>query len=78
MSIVDAEDRHPKLADGPTRRLPVWEMPLVNVGEVYGRAVAYTRSFGLISWRDDASGQRMEWFPADAIHRVERSDRHGR
>jgi len=37
-------------------------MPLVEVDGLYGQAVAYTRSYGLITWRDSDRVQRMEWF----------------
>lgn len=78
MAIIDAERRHPKPTDGPVQRFPVWKTPLVKVNEMYGRAYAWTRSYGLIGWRDDTGQQHYEWFPADLIKRVERSDWHGR
>lgn len=78
MAIIDAEGRHPKPSDGPTHRFPIWDTPLVKVNKMYGKAVAYTRSYGLIDWNDDAGSHHMEWFPADLIQRVGREDWHGR
>ena len=78
MAIIDAEGRHPKPTDGPTHRFSVWNTPLVKVNEMYGCAYAWTKSYGLIGWRDDTGRQHFEWFPAGLIKRVERSDWHGR
>lgn len=77
MAIIEAENRHPKPTDGPTSRFPVWDQPWVKINRMYGRAVAYTRSYGLIAWLDDTRVQHLEWFPADLIQRVSRSDWHG-
>lgn len=78
MAIIDGEGRHPKPTDGPANRFPVWNTPLVKVGEIYGHAYAWTRSYGLVGWRDEARGQHFEWFPGVLIKQVERGDWHGR
>lgn len=44
----------------------------------YGHAYAWTRSFGLVGWRDKAGVQHFEWFSGVVIKRVERGDWHGR
>lgn len=48
MQIIAAEDRHPDRSDGRPHSFPVWKRPLVKVGDLYGRAMAYTRTYGLI------------------------------
>ncbi|GAA5229284.1 hypothetical protein GCM10025779_00970 [Arthrobacter cryoconiti] len=78
IAIVDAESRHPKPSDGDTVRFPAWDQPYVKASRTYGRAVAYTRTYGLIFWLDDSNGKHFEWFPADMIQRVTRDDWHGR
>lgn len=77
MAIADAEDRHPDRSDGPPTRFSIWDQPLVKVRDVYGRAVEYTPSYGLIAWWDDAKAQHLEWFPAGQINRVASKDWHG-
>lgn len=77
MAIIDAERRHPKPSDGQTHRFPHWDQPLVQVNAMYGRAIAYTHSYGLISWVDASRSKHVEWFPADLIKRVSRENWHG-
>jgi hypothetical protein len=76
--IIDAENRHPDPADGKVVSFVRWEKPLVRVGELYGRATAYTPHYGLVEWYDQANKLRCEWFPAADIKRVDREDWHGR
>nr|WP_218063390.1 hypothetical protein [Arthrobacter sp. SDTb3-6] len=78
MEIVAAEDRHPDRSDGKPQRFSPWQQPLVKVGYLYGKAVAYTRSYGLVEWYDPDRTYRIEWFPADQIMRVERAVWHGK
>jgi hypothetical protein len=78
MDIIAAEDRHPDRTDGEPRRFPIWDKPLVKVGDLYGRAVEYTRSYGLIEWYEPDRTYRLEWFPASQIERVERKNWHGK
>jgi len=49
MDIVAAFGHHPDPSDGEPRRFPPWQQPLVRVGDLYGAAVAYTRSYGLVA-----------------------------
>lgn len=78
MEIVAASDRHPDLSDGEPQRFSPWQQPLVKVGELYGTAVAYTRSYGLVAWYEPGRTYRLEWFPAAQIKRVDRQDWHGK
>lgn len=77
MAIIAAEDRHPDKTDGAPTRFSLWDQPFVKVGELYGRAVEYTRSYGLIAWWDESKVYHLEWFPAAQISRVTRKDWHG-
>lgn len=77
IATADAEERHPDPSDGPQTRFNIWNKPLVRVGIVYGHAFAYTRSYGLIGWWDVEGKHHLEWFPANEIQRVKRSEWHG-
>jgi hypothetical protein len=78
MEIVAASDRHPDPGDGEPKRFSPWQQPRVQVGDLYGTAVAYTRSYGLIAWYAEDRSYRLEWFPATQIKRVDDKDWHGR
>jgi hypothetical protein len=78
MTIIAAEDRHPDHSDGTPHRFPIWKKPVVKVGDIYGQAVEYTRSYGLVEWYELDRTYRLEWFPAAQIKRVEQQDWHGR
>ena len=78
LAVDEALARHPKPSDGPPRRFPVWNKPLVKINDIYGEAHAYTRSYGLIGWKDNTGREHLEWFHADQIKRVERENWHGR
>ncbi|WP_133159122.1 hypothetical protein [Arthrobacter glacialis] len=77
LAIIEAEARHPDPGDGPVTRFSIWAKPWVKVGDVYGRAAAYTHSYGLVAWWDETKTHHLEWFPANQIKRVARSDWHG-
>lgn len=77
MEIIAAEERHPDPTDGNPQRFSPWDKPLVKVGEIFGTAVEYTRSYGLIEWHEPDRASRVEWFPASDIKRVDRADWHG-
>lgn len=53
------------------------EAPLVKIGELYGRAISYTRTHGLIEWNDSQRKYQCGWFPANEIRRVCREQWHG-
>lgn len=62
---------HPDPGDGPLHRFSVWAEPHVMIGLRTGRAVAYTRSYGLIRlYDDDDDNAALEWHPAATIKRV--------
>ncbi len=70
MLQTEAEAKHPKPDDGKIMELEQGAQPLVRVGEVYGRAIKYTRTYGLVEWMDDRRDYHVEWFPAGQIKRV--------
>lgn len=78
MDILAAENRHPDHSNGMPRRFPIWKKPLFKVGQTYGQAVEYTRSYGLVEWYEQDRMYRLEWFPAAQIKRMERQDWHGK
>lgn len=61
---------HPDPRDGPLHRFSVWAEPHVIIGLRTGRAVAYTRSYGLIRMYDEDGNAALEWHPAGIIKRV--------
>lgn len=64
---------HPDPGDGPLHRFSVWAQPHVIIGDSTSRAVAYTRSYGLIKMRDDDGNAVLEWHAAVTIKRVNTS-----
>lgn len=50
---LEAESKHPKPDDGKILEFPAGMSPLVRVGEVYGRAIRFTRTYGLVEWADE-------------------------
>lgn len=69
MAIDDACERHPDKSDGPVKRFGVFAQPDVTVEKITGKALAWTPSYGLITWTDTKGLQHMEWFAAAAIRR---------
>ena len=50
LAQIDADNSHPRPDDGKIVELEPGSQPLVRVGEIYGRAIKYTRTFGLVEW----------------------------
>ncbi|BCW78864.1 hypothetical protein [Arthrobacter sp. NicSoilC5] len=78
MARLNAESKHPKPDDGKIMEFPGGEMPLVRAGEIYGRAIRYTRTYGLIEWVDEQRNYQVEWLPARQIKRVDKESWSGR
>jgi hypothetical protein len=70
MARLEAELARPDPDDGPIIDFPRDQAPLVQVGIVRGRAVAYTRHYGLVEVTDRA-GSRFEWFLGSQIKRIQ-------
>ncbi|WP_179128349.1 hypothetical protein [Arthrobacter sp. 31Cvi3.1E] len=78
LAQIDADNSHPRPDDGRIIELEPGSQPLVRVGEIYGRAIKYTRTFGLIEWVDDRRVYHVEWFPAGQVRRVDKESWRGR
>ncbi len=78
MARLEAESTHPKPDDGSILEFPKGEAPLVRVVEIYGRAIRYTRTYGLVEWIDDKRNYQVEWFPAHQIKRMDKDAWRGR
>lgn len=78
MAQTSADDKHPKPDDGKIIEMEVGNQPLVRVNEIYGRAIKYTRSYGLIEWIDDQRVYHVQWFPAGQVKRVDQEAWRGR
>jgi hypothetical protein len=78
MARINAESNHPKPDDGKVMEFADGTMPLVRVSEIYGRAIRYTRTYGLVEWVDEQRSYQVEWFPAGQIKRVDKESWRGR
>ncbi|WP_426007214.1 hypothetical protein ACPFL9_09230 [Paenarthrobacter sp. NyZ202] len=78
MAQLDADSEHPKPDDGKIIEMNPDKQPLVRVNEIYGRAIKYTRSYGLIEWVDDQRVYHVQWFPAGQVQRVDQESWRGR
>ena len=65
-----ALDYRPDPGDGPLQRFSVWAEPQVLIGDRSGRAVAYTRSYGLVRMTDIDGNTVLQWHRATDIRRV--------
>jgi hypothetical protein len=54
----------------PIREFPKFGRPLVRVGEIYGKAVAWSNSYGLIEWLDVSGRYQLGWAQSANIKRV--------
>jgi hypothetical protein len=78
MTRLEAEKHHPKPDDGKIMEFTAGAEPPVRVGEVFGRAIRYTRTYGLVEWTDEQCNYQVEWFPAGQIKRVDKESWRGR
>lgn len=70
MARMDAEASRPIDDPAPIREFPKYGRPLVYVGGVYGKAVGWTHSYGLIEWLDSSGKYHMGWAHSSSIKRV--------
>ncbi|MGN7201409.1 hypothetical protein [Arthrobacter sp. SAFR-044] len=66
----DADKSHPIDDTSPIRDFPKFNCFLVQVGSIYGKAVAWSDSYGLIEWLDASSKYRIGWAHSTSIKRV--------
>lgn len=67
---ADADKARPMDDLSPIRDFPKFGRPLVQVGGVYGKAVAWSNSYGLIEWLDVSGQYHLGWAQSGNIKRV--------
>lgn len=67
---ADADRIRPMDDPSPIRDFPKFSRPLVQVGEIYGKAVAWSNSYGLIEWLDGSGKYHLGWAQSGNIKRV--------
>ncbi|WP_427007176.1 hypothetical protein [Pseudarthrobacter sp. H2] len=70
MARMDAEESRPIDDPAPINDFPKYGRPLVKVGELYGKAVAWTPHYGLIEWLDVSGKYHIGWAHSSSIKRV--------
>lgn len=70
MARLEADQSRPIDDPAPIRELPKHERPLVYVSGIYGKAVAWTHTYGLIEWLDSSGKYHMGWAHSSRIKRV--------
>lgn len=69
MARMQAEEAVP--GGGPITEFAASDAPQVCVGEIEGRAVAYSWHHGLVEWTDSKGLHHFDWFPAEHIRRTQ-------
>jgi hypothetical protein len=67
---VDADRIRPIDDTSPIRDFPKYGRPLVHVGSIFGKAVAWSNSYGLIEWLDSSGKYHLGWAHSASIKRV--------
>jgi hypothetical protein len=70
MARMDADKSRPIDDPAPVRDFPKHGRPLVYVSGIYGKAVAWTHTYGLIEWLDLSGKYHMGWAHSSSIKRV--------
>ena len=70
MARLEAGQSRPIDDPAPIREFPKYGRPLVYVGGIYGKAVAWTQTYGLIEWLDSSGKYHMGWAHSSNIKRV--------
>ena len=70
MARMHAEENRPIDDTAPIKDFPKYGRPLVQVGDVHGKAVAWTPSYGLIEWLDVSGRYHIGWAQSSRIKRV--------
>ena len=61
MTRMDAEANRPIDDPAPIRNFPKYGRPLVYVSGIYGKAVGWTHTYGLIEWLNSSGKYHMGW-----------------
>lgn len=67
---LDADKIRPMDDSSPIRDFPKYGRPLVCVNGIYGKAVAWCNSYGLIEWLDASGRYHLGWAQSTSINRV--------
>jgi hypothetical protein len=67
---LDADKVRPIDGTSPIGTSRSTARPLVQVGRIYGKAVAWSRSYGLIEWLDVSGKYHLGWAHSASIKRV--------
>jgi hypothetical protein len=67
---LDADKGRPIDDTSRIRDFPKYGRPLVQVGAIYGKAVAWSHSYGLIEWLDASGKYHLGWAHSASIKRV--------
>jgi hypothetical protein len=70
MARLDADKIRPIDDTSRIRDFPKYGHPLVQVGGIYGKAVAWSHSYGLIEWLDSSGTYHLGWAHSASIKRV--------
>jgi hypothetical protein len=70
MACLEADKVRPMDDSSPIRDFPKYGRPLVCVNGIYGKAVAWTHSYGLIEWLDVSGTCHLGWAQSASIKRV--------
>jgi hypothetical protein len=67
---IQAEESRPIDDPAPIRDFPKYGRPLVYVSGIYGKAVGWTHTYGLIEWLDSSGKYHLGWAHSSSIKRV--------
>ena len=70
MARLDADKVRPMDDSSPIRDFPKYGRPLVQVGAIFGKAVAWSNSYGLIEWLDSSGNYHLGWAQSASIKRA--------
>lgn len=66
----DADKARPMDDSSRIRDFPKYGRPLVQVGAIFGKAVAWSDRYGLIEWLDVSGKYHLGWAQSSSIKRV--------
>lgn len=78
MARLDADKCRPIDDTSRIQDFPKYGRPLVQVGSIYGKAVAWSHSYGLIEWLDASGKYHLGWAHSASIKRVTAEEWKGR
>jgi hypothetical protein len=70
MARTEADRVRPMDDISPIRDFPKYNRPLVQVGSIFGKALGWSGSYGLIGWLDASEKYHLAWAQPDSIKRV--------